>query len=169
MKLVYDCLKISCVYTEGQPLEKNVLNHLLMWVIATDLNPVLSAFHVHSVAFTHQRAKSVTCYKRFLTSLLWLVQMGYKVQVHTPEAWASNQPLTTYFPFAHNLLVMNKVVQRPMKRKFGNCYVMAKENLSFHKYPALHQLEECHGVHLGFENKTVISAQTFTHYIPERQ
>ena len=41
-----------------------------------------------------------------------------------------------------------------MKRKFDICYVMAKENLTFCKYPALHELEECHGVDLGFVYKT---------------
>ena len=34
-------------------------------------------------------------------------------------------------------------------------------------YPALHELEEHHGVDLGFAYKTEVSAQTFTHYITE--
>ena len=54
-----------------------------------------------------------------------------------------------------------------MKRKFDICYVIAKENLSFHKYPVLHELEEYHGVDLGFAYNTEVSAQTFTHYIAE--
>ena len=43
-----------------------------------------------------------------------------------------------------------------MKRKFDICYVIAKENLSFHKYPVLHELEEHHGVDLGFAYNTEV-------------
>ena len=64
---------------------------------------------------------------------------------------------------------MNEAVQGRMKTKFGICYVMAKESLSFHKYPALHELEERHGLDLGFVYNTIISAHTFTHYIAESQ
>ena len=58
-------------------------------------------------------------------------------------------------------------VQSRMKRKFDICYVMAKE--SFRKFPALHELEERHGVDLDFFYKTDVSAETFTHYIAESQ
>ena len=89
------------------------------------------------------------------------------LQVRTDAAKASNQPLTTYSPIARSLLVMDSAVQARMKIKFDICYVMSKESLSFHKYPALHELEEHHGVDLGFAYKTEVSAQTFTHYITE--
>ena len=90
-----------------------------------------------------------------------------RVRAEAPKA--SNQLLTTYSPIAHSLLVMHKMVQECMKRKFDICYIMAKENLGFRKYPALHELEERHGVDLGFAYKTDVSAQTFTYYIAESQ
>ena len=90
------------------------------------------------------------------------------LRVRADAAKASNQPLTTYSPIARSLLVMDRAVQAHMKRKFDICYVMAKESLSFHKYPALHELER-HGVDIGFAYKTEVSAQTFTHYIAESQ
>ena len=91
------------------------------------------------------------------------------VRVRADAARASNQPLTSYSPIARSLLVMDEAVQGRMKKKFDICYVMAKESLGFRKYPALHQLEERHGVDLGFAYKTDVSAQTFTHYIAESQ
>ena len=60
-------------------------------------------------------------------------------------------------------------MQERMKKKFDICYVLAKESLSFHKYPVLHELEEHHSVDLGFSYKNDVSAKTFTHYIAESQ
>ena len=88
------------------------------------------------------------------------------VRVRADAARASNQPVTSYCPIARSLLVMDEAVQRRMKKKFDICFVMAKESLG---YPALHALEERHGVDLGFAYKTDVSAQTFTHYIAEAQ
>ena len=56
-----------------------------------------------------------------------------------------------------------------VKKKFDVCYVMAKECLSFTKYPSLHELEMSHGVDLGPAYKTDVSAKAFTHYIAESQ
>ncbi len=64
---------------------------------------------------------------------------------------------------------MDEAVQGCMKKKFDICYVMAKESLGFRKYLALHELEERHGVDLGFAYKNDVPAQTFTHYIAESQ
>ena len=91
------------------------------------------------------------------------------VRVRADAARASNQPVTSYAPIARSLLVMDEAVQRRMKTKFDICFVMAKKSLGFRKYPALHDLEERHGVDLGFAYKTDVSAQTFTHYIAEAQ
>ena len=44
---------------------------------------------------------------------------------------------------------------------------MTKENMAFRKYPALHELEICHGVDLSPAYKTNILAKNFTHYIAE--
>ena len=91
------------------------------------------------------------------------------LRVHADAAKASNQPLTTYSPIARSLLVMDRAVQARRKRKFDICYVMAKESLSFRKYPVLHEIEERHGIDLGFAYKTEVSDQTFTLYIAESQ
>ena len=64
---------------------------------------------------------------------------------------------------------MDDAIKERMKKKFGICYVMAKEGLAFQKYPALHELEAQHGVDLGFAYKTKDSAKTFTHFIAESQ
>ena len=47
--------------------------------------------------------------------------------------------------------------------------MMAKEGIAFEKYAALHELEVCLGVDLGFAYKTAPSAKLFTHYIAESQ
>lgn len=39
--------------------------------------------------------------------------------------------------------------------------------MAFRKYPALHELEICHGVELGPAYKTKDSAKNFVHYIAE--
>ena len=43
---------------------------------------------------------------------------------------------------------MDDTVKGRMKKKFDICYVLAKESMGFGKYPALHELEERHGVDL---------------------
>ena len=49
------------------------------------------------------------------------------------------------------------------------CYLLAKENMAFRKYPAIHELETCHGVDLGQTYATKDSAKMFTHFIAESQ
>ena len=46
-------------------------------------------------------------------------------------------------------------------------FLVAKEGLSFRKYPAIHALEERHGVDLGFSYETHEYTRKFTHYIAE--
>ena len=46
---------------------------------------------------------------------------------------------------------------------------MAKESIPFTNYPALHQLEDYHGVELGNTYSTADSAKIFTSYITESQ
>ena len=87
----------------------------------------------------------------------------------TQAARASQVPLTSYSPIARGPLAMEESVEARIKRKFDICYVMAKESLAFQKYPALHQLEERHGVDLGCAYKTKDSAKALTHYIAESQ
>ena len=47
--------------------------------------------------------------------------------------------------------------------------MMAKENITFRKYPVIHALESHHGVDLGQAYATKDSAKSFTHYIAESQ
>ena len=70
---------------------------------------------------------------------------------------------------ARSFTTMEVTAEQRVRRKFDICYVLAKEGLAFHKYPALHVLEERHGVNLGFSYKTKNSARKFTHYIAENQ
>ena len=53
-------------------------------------------------------------------------------------AKATNQTITTYSPIAYALLMMDKTLKERMKKKFDTFYVMAKEGISFQKYPSLH-------------------------------
>lgn len=85
------------------------------------------------------------------------------------QAKATNAALTTYAPIAKSLLSMDKSLEERMGKKFDICYVLAKENLAFRKYPVLHELESRHGVDLGQSYATKDSAKLFTHFIAESQ
>lgn len=89
--------------------------------------------------------------------------------LRTEQAKATNTPITSYAPIARSMLSMEKPLQEKMCKKFDICYVLAKENLAFRKYPAIHQLESRHGVDLGQSYTTKDSAKSFTHYIAESQ
>ena len=65
------------------------------------------------------------------------------------QAKASNEPITSYAPIAHSLLMLNEPEQGRMRRKFDRCYLVAKEGLAFEKYVALYELEARHNVDLG--------------------
>ena len=56
-----------------------------------------------------------------------------------------------------------------LHRKFDIAYLLGKEKVSFQKYPAICELEVCHGVNLGDACKTETVANTFTHYIAESE
>ncbi len=64
---------------------------------------------------------------------------------------------------------MDDTVMERMKKKFDISYVLAKESMPFTKYPALHELEQRHGVDLGQAYQTRESARSFVHYIAESQ
>jgi hypothetical protein len=64
---------------------------------------------------------------------------------------------------------MDKGAQERMMKKFDICFVIAKEDMAFRKYPSLHELEARHGVDLGQSYMTKDSARSFTHYIAENQ
>lgn len=79
------------------------------------------------------------------------------------------KPVTMYAPIAKSLLVIDKSLEEKMGNKFNICYVLAKENMAFQKYPAFHELEMRHGVDMGQTYATKDFAKTFTHFIAESQ
>jgi len=80
---------------------------------------------------------------------------------------SGSSALATYS--ASPILNVDEKTKESVKKKIDLCYVMAKECLSFTKYPSLHQLEVSHGVDPGPAYKTDVAAQSFTHYIAESQ
>ena len=87
------------------------------------------------------------------------------------QAKSGNDPVTSYSPIAHSLLSsasMDPAVRERIK-KFDISFVVAKEHIPFLKYPAIHELEERHGVDLGPTYKNRDSARNFVHYIAESQ
>ena len=86
------------------------------------------------------------------------------------QAKSRNEPLTSYSPIARSLLSsMDPAVRERVKKKFEISFVLAKEHIPFSKYPAIHELEERHGVDLGLTYKNRDSARNFVHYIAESQ
>ena len=85
------------------------------------------------------------------------------------QAKATNAPVTMYAPIAQSLLSMGRSLQERMGKKFDICYMLAKENLPFRKYPVIHELESRHGVDLGQSYATKDSAKSFMHCIAESQ
>ena len=85
------------------------------------------------------------------------------------QAKAMNHPVTTYAPIAQRVLSMDRLLQERIGKKFDICYMLAKENLPFRKYPAIHELESRHGVDLRQSYATKDSAKLFTHCTAESQ
>ena len=87
------------------------------------------------------------------------------------QAKSKHDPITTYSPIARSVLSMpiNPAVTEQIKKKFEISFVLAKEHIPFLKYPAIHDLEERHGVDLGTTYKNRDSARNFVHYIAESQ
>ena len=67
------------------------------------------------------------------------------------QAKSKHELITTYSPIVQSVLSMaiNPAVREQIKRKFEISFVLAKEHIPFLKYPAIHDLEERHGVVLG--------------------
>jgi hypothetical protein len=54
-----------------------------------------------------------------------------------------------------------------LRHKFDIAFFLAKEKVSFRKYPQLCQLEGHHGVAIGSSYTNEVACKTFTHYIAE--
>lgn len=87
------------------------------------------------------------------------------------QAKSRNEPVANYSPIARSLLSssMDPAVRERVKKKFDIGFVLAKEHIPFLRYPAIHGLEERHGVDLGATYKNRDSARNFVHYIAESQ
>ena len=81
------------------------------------------------------------------------------------KAKARNEPLTSYAPIAHSLLMLHIFEIGRMSHKLDLCYLIAKEGIAFEKYTALYKLEARHDVDPGHAYKTAPSAELFTQYI----
>ena len=68
---------------------------------------------------------------------------------HYENAKSSNEPVTSYAPVLKSMQKMEELELHRMMRKFDLCYVLAKENMAFRKYPVLAQVEKRHGVDIG--------------------
>lgn len=73
------------------------------------------------------------------------------------QARAFNRPATTYTNTTKSLLVMDSALQEKMVDKCDICYVLAKKNMAFRKYP---ELESRHGVNLDQTYTTKDFAKT---------
>ena len=89
--------------------------------------------------------------------------------MRTARAKANNEPIESYAPIARYLMTMDEEEKLRMVHKFEICYVLAREGVAFHKYPAFHCLAERQGVRLGSSYKRSDCAQQFTYYIAEGQ
>ena len=87
------------------------------------------------------------------------------------QAKSRNEPITSYSPIARSLLSssIDPAVRERVKKKIDISFVLAKEHIPFTKYPAIHEMEERHGVDLGSTYKNRDSARNFVHYIQRRQ
>ena len=90
-------------------------------------------------------------------------------RMYADSAKASKLPLARYAPIAKCFSKMDAVTKERLKKKFDVCYLLTKENMAFLKYPAILELEERHGIDMGFAYRTKDSAKAFTHYIAESQ
>ena len=77
--------------------------------------------------------------------------------------------LSSYAPIAHLLSKIPQLEREQLKRKFDIAYFLAKEKLSYRKYPCLCELEARHGVSIGTSYTNEIGGKTFSHNIAESQ
>ena len=83
------------------------------------------------------------------------------------QAAAQGQSLVCYAPIAMALYTLDEGEKVKLRHKFDIAYFIAREKLSFRKYPQLVKLEAKHGVSIGTNYITETAAMEFTHYIAE--
>ena len=89
--------------------------------------------------------------------------------LQSEKAAVRGESISSFAPIAAMLSTLHDEERETLRRKFDIAYFLAKEKLSFRKYPAVCELEARHGVNLGSAYKTETAGKTFTHYIAESQ
>lgn len=83
----------------------------------------------------------------------------------------SGEPIMSYSTIARSIILpsLDPAAKERIRKKIDISYFLAKENLPFTKFVAVHDLQERHGVDLGFSYKTRDYSNVFLHYIAESQ
>ena len=121
---------------------RSMKNYTNTWVTGST-NQKVSNLTAHTTSDTHKAAT---------------------IRLRVDSAKAKGESTAMVSPIAACFSTLDET-RAKIKRKFDVCYLMAKENIPFVKYPALLELETRHGVSLGLAYSTDFSAQSFTSYI----
>ena len=83
------------------------------------------------------------------------------------SAKAEGKSCYSYAPIAIVLSTLPSDEKEPLRKKLDIAYFVAREKLSFSKYPAICELETKHGVDLGTNYRTQTAGSSFIHYSAE--
>ena len=83
------------------------------------------------------------------------------------SAKAEGKSCYSYAPIAIALSTLPSDEKDPLRKKLDIAYFVAREKLSFSKYPAICELETKHGVDLGTNYRTQTAGSSFIHYSAE--
>ena len=86
-------------------------------------------------------------------------------RLKSASAKAKGESLFANSTIGQSLATLDATTQARMRRKFNVCYMMAKENIPFSKYPSVLELEDRHNVDLGPAYRTPDSTKSFTAFI----
>lgn len=83
------------------------------------------------------------------------------------SAKAEGKSCYSYAPIAMALSTLSSDEKERLRKKFDIAYFVAREKLSFRKYPAICELEAKHGIDLGTNYRTQTAGSSFVHYSAE--
>ena len=127
--VVYLYCDVCRKYEERMQSMKNYTN---TWVTGST-NQKVSNLTAHATSDTHKAAM---------------------IRLRVESAKAKGESTAMLSPIAACFLTLDGETRVKMRCKFDVCYLMAKENIPFVKYPALLDLETRHGVDLGLAYST---------------
>ena len=90
-------------------------------------------------------------------------------QLKKEHATSLGQSASSYAPIAIALNRISEEEKVKLRHKFDVAYFVARENMSFRKYPAICELEARHGVDIGKAYTTETAGRSFVHFIAESQ